>query len=268
MRHACAPFRRSPASARIDGTSNLWLTGALVGKPGAVFTSTSSLHGGQESTLLSMLLPLLHHGMLVTGLPYSESALLDTRGGGTAPATTPAAMANARWTNMKSPCAAPSASAWRTPHCNWRKAVARKPKVLPSQEWLEPRVTLSRWLALACFFGLIGLLCTYYLIFADLHGARPWVILLIELVPLLPLVPGMLKGSPRGHSFTCYVVNLYFIKGALAAFDPNRQVFGVLEIGVLEIAASLAVFCSAMLYVRWRHQLNRRLAGEGQAQTV
>ncbi len=73
----------------------------------------------------------------------------------------------------------------------------------------------------------------------------------------------MLKGSPRGHSFTCYVVNLYFIKGALAAFDPNRQVFGVLE-----IAASLAVFCSAMLYVRWRHQLNRRLAGEGQAQTV
>ncbi len=131
--------------------------------------------------------------------------------------------------------------------------MARKPKVLPSQEWLEPRVTLSRWLALACFFGLIGLLCTYYLIFADLHGARPWVILLIELVPLLPLVPGMLKGSPRGHSFTCYVVNLYFIKGALAAFDPNP---------------SLAVFCSAMLYVRWRHQLNRRLAGEGQAQTV
>ncbi len=73
----------APLKYFIDGTSNLWLTGALVGKPGAVFTSTSSLHGGQESTLLSMLLPLLHHGMLVTGLPYSESALLDTRGGGT-----------------------------------------------------------------------------------------------------------------------------------------------------------------------------------------
>ena len=67
----------------LDGTSNLWLTGALVGKPAGVFTSTASLHGGQESTLLSMLLPLLHHGMLICGLPYSESALLETRGGGT-----------------------------------------------------------------------------------------------------------------------------------------------------------------------------------------
>lgn len=67
----------------LDGTSNLWLTGALVGKPAGVFTSTASLHGGQETTLLSMIMPLLHHGMLITGLPYSESALLETRGGGT-----------------------------------------------------------------------------------------------------------------------------------------------------------------------------------------
>jgi NAD(P)H dehydrogenase (quinone) len=67
----------------LDGSSALWLSGALVGKPAGVFTSTASLHGGQESTLLSMLLPLLHHGMLICGLPYSESALLQTRGGGT-----------------------------------------------------------------------------------------------------------------------------------------------------------------------------------------
>lgn len=67
----------------LDGTSGLWLTGELVGKPAGAFTSTASLHGGQESTLLSMLLPLLHHGMLLMGLPYSESALLETRGGGT-----------------------------------------------------------------------------------------------------------------------------------------------------------------------------------------
>jgi NAD(P)H dehydrogenase (quinone) len=67
----------------LDGSSALWLSGALVGKPAGVFTSTASLHGGQESTLLSMMLPLLHHGMLVCGLPYSESALLQTRGGGT-----------------------------------------------------------------------------------------------------------------------------------------------------------------------------------------
>lgn len=67
----------------LDSTSPLWLKGALIGKPAAVFTSTSSLHGGQETTLLTMLVPLLHHGMMILGLPYSEQALLHTTGGGT-----------------------------------------------------------------------------------------------------------------------------------------------------------------------------------------
>ena len=73
----------APLKYFLDGSSSLWLSGALVGKPAGVFTSTASLHGGQETTLLSMMLPLLHHGMLITGLPYSEGALLETRGGGT-----------------------------------------------------------------------------------------------------------------------------------------------------------------------------------------
>jgi NAD(P)H dehydrogenase (quinone) len=73
----------APMKYFIDGTSSLWMSGALIDKPAAAFTSTSSLHGGQEATLLSMLLPLLHHGMLYVGLPYSESALQGTRGGGT-----------------------------------------------------------------------------------------------------------------------------------------------------------------------------------------
>lgn len=67
----------------LDGTSGLWLGGALAGKPAGLFTSSSSLHGGQESALLSMALPLLHHGMLITGIPYTEKALNDTRSGGT-----------------------------------------------------------------------------------------------------------------------------------------------------------------------------------------
>lgn len=66
-----------------DGTSSLWLKGSLAGKPAAVFTSTSSLHGGQETTLVSMMLPLLHHGMLIVGLPYSAPELLTTTAGGT-----------------------------------------------------------------------------------------------------------------------------------------------------------------------------------------
>jgi len=67
----------------IDQTSALWMSGALVDKPAAVFTSTSSLHGGQESTLLSMMLPLMHQGMVLLGVPYSESALSRTTSGGT-----------------------------------------------------------------------------------------------------------------------------------------------------------------------------------------
>ena len=66
-----------------DGTSELWLNGALAGKPAALFTSTGTHHGGQESTLLSMMLPLLHHGMVIVVLPYTESALSTTTTGGT-----------------------------------------------------------------------------------------------------------------------------------------------------------------------------------------
>ena len=72
----------APLKYFIDGSSAQWLSGALAGKPACVFTSTGSLHGGQESTLLSMMLPLLHHGMLMLGLPYSEPALMTTASGG------------------------------------------------------------------------------------------------------------------------------------------------------------------------------------------
>ena len=66
-----------------DGTVELWLRGTLSGKPAAVFSSSSSLHGGQETTLVSMMLPLLHHGMLIVGLPYTEPGLMATASGGT-----------------------------------------------------------------------------------------------------------------------------------------------------------------------------------------
>ncbi|WP_104204184.1 NAD(P)H:quinone oxidoreductase [Billgrantia saliphila] len=73
----------APLKYFIDSTSALWLNGALVDKPATAFTSTSSLHGGQETTLISMLLPLLHHGMVYAGLPYSETDLMTTAAGGT-----------------------------------------------------------------------------------------------------------------------------------------------------------------------------------------
>ena len=73
----------APLKYFIDNTTEIWFSGALVGKPAGVFTSTGSLHGGQESTLLSMMLPLMHHGMLLLGLPYTETALRETLSGGT-----------------------------------------------------------------------------------------------------------------------------------------------------------------------------------------
>lgn len=73
----------APLKYFFDGTSSLWLSGELAGKPAAVFTASQTQHGGQESTLLSMMLPLLHHGMLLLGLPFTERALNDTRTGGT-----------------------------------------------------------------------------------------------------------------------------------------------------------------------------------------
>jgi NAD(P)H dehydrogenase (quinone) len=73
----------APMKYFLDGTTSLWLKGALIGKPACVFTSTGSMHGGNESTLLTMMLPLMHHGMLMLGLPYSEPALANTQSGGT-----------------------------------------------------------------------------------------------------------------------------------------------------------------------------------------
>ncbi|MFM7784208.1 MAG: NAD(P)H:quinone oxidoreductase, partial [Gammaproteobacteria bacterium] len=73
----------APLKYFLDGSSGLWMSGALVDKPAGVFTSTASLHGGQESTLLTMALPLLHHGMVYCGIPYGEPGLMQTTGGGT-----------------------------------------------------------------------------------------------------------------------------------------------------------------------------------------
>jgi len=73
----------APMKYFLDGTSGLWLKGALINKPASVFTSSGSMHGGNETTLLTMMLPLMHHGMLIVGLPYSEPALSSTSSGGT-----------------------------------------------------------------------------------------------------------------------------------------------------------------------------------------
>lgn len=83
-------FGNMPAAMKyfLDNTSALWMGGKLAGKPAAVFSASTSMHGGQESTLLTMMLPLLHHGMLIVGLPYTETSLFDTKTGGSPYGTT------------------------------------------------------------------------------------------------------------------------------------------------------------------------------------
>jgi uncharacterized membrane protein len=115
----------------------------------------------------------------------------------------------------------------------------------------------TRYLSLSSFLALALLLIIWTLGFANLHGARPWLVLGIQLLPLLLLAPGMLLGNPRTHAWACFVVNLYFIQGVLAAIDPNRMLYGWLQTGI-----SLTLFTSALLYTRWSFQHARKLAGE------
>ncbi len=135
--------------------------------------------------------------------------------------------------------------------------MARKKKPLPALEWLKPRVKLSRAIAMASFIGLALLLLVWNLAFAELYGARTWVVVGIQLIPLLLVAPGMITGSPRAHAWTCFIVNLYFIQGVLAAIDPARMIYGWLEATI-----SLILFISALLYTRWGYQYERKAAGE------
>lgn len=135
--------------------------------------------------------------------------------------------------------------------------MAKAKKPLPAVEWLQPRVKASRWTSLIGYLALIAVIGVWNGLFADLHGARTWVVLTIVLVPLLILAPSVLLGHARGHAWLCFVVNIYFIQGVLAAFDPARALYGWVEAVI-----SLLLFCSALLYTRWKFQLDRKLTGE------
>lgn len=135
--------------------------------------------------------------------------------------------------------------------------MARTPKPLPSLAWLKPRLMYSRAASLASFLALFVLLLGWNLLFAELPDKLLWVILAFQLAPLLLLAPGLLLGNARAHAWTCFVVNLYFIQGVLAAFDPSKALFGWLE-----ALLSFGLFCAALMYTRWSFQHARKLAGE------
>lgn len=135
--------------------------------------------------------------------------------------------------------------------------MARTPKPLPELSWLTPRLRLSYAVAVASFLGLIALLLVWSLFHAQLPERLFWPVLAFQMLPLLILAPGVLLGNARGHAWACFAINVYFIQGVLAAFDPSRRLFGWLEAGLAFI-----FFCAALMYVRWRFQYNRKRAGE------
>lgn len=133
----------------------------------------------------------------------------------------------------------------------------KQAKPLPELSWLEPRLAISRVITLIALVALAVLLVIWNAYFANLHGARTWLITSIELLPLLVIAPGVILGSARGHAWACFVVNLYFIKGVLASIDPSRA-----WLGYIETVLSVLLFCSALMYTRWRFQYDRKKAGE------
>lgn len=135
--------------------------------------------------------------------------------------------------------------------------MAKIAKPLPSLEWLQPRLKLSRVATLVSFVALTALLLAWNLFIADIPGELRWVIASLQLIPMLLLAPGLILGNARAHAWTCFVVNLYFIQGVLAAFDPSKTLFGWAE-----TLLSVSLFCSALLYTRWRFQYDRKQAGE------
>jgi len=130
-------------------------------------------------------------------------------------------------------------------------------KPLPPLAWLKPRLAVTRALCLILLAALLILLVLWNALFADLNGARLWLVLSIELAPLLIVLPGIWLGKARAHAWLCFVLNLYFIKGVLATLYPARQ-----WLGWAELSLSVCLFITALLYVRWRFQYERRLAGE------
>ena len=135
--------------------------------------------------------------------------------------------------------------------------MAKTRKPLPPLDWLQLRMAISRAVSLLSFLALAVLLLVWNLLFADLPGKLLWVIPAFQLAPLLLLAPGLILGNARAHAWTCFVVNLYFIQGVLAAFDPSKALFGWAQ-----VLLSVSLFCAALMYTRWRFQYERKLAGE------
>ena len=130
--------------------------------------------------------------------------------------------------------------------------MSKADKPLPPLSQLEPRIALSRTLALLGYLALLICLVVYNGFILDLHGANPLVILGVLVIPLLIFLPGILIGHVRTHAWLCFAINLYFMYGVQTCFVPGKAGYG----GWL-VASSVIYFVAALGYVRWSYQAER-----------
>lgn len=130
-------------------------------------------------------------------------------------------------------------------------------KPLPSVEWLTPRVKKAHQCALIFFFALVALLSYWNIFLVDDYTKQVWALIAYECVPLILVLPGILKGSPYAYSWACFAILLHFLEGVWMLMEPHKQ-----WIGVAETLITTGFFISAMYYVRWRYQLTRKENGE------
>ena len=135
--------------------------------------------------------------------------------------------------------------------------MSKQPKPLPSLDSLQPKLKFGRVMALIGYVGVLATLLIYNGVYANLHGANPLAILATLLLPLLIFLPGMLMGGVLTDAWLCFVINLYFIHGVLAALQADTQIYG----GLL-IFFCVLFFIPAMGYVRWGFQAKRIAEGE------
>lgn len=125
---------------------------------------------------------------------------------------------------------------------------------------LELKTRISRTLVLLSYFGLLLLFTLWYLWLSPSKGDNPWVIWLVHFLPLTAFAPVVISGKPRGHAWLCFVLLLYFLEAVIAALVPPTRWLGIIDCVLL-----VTLFNAAMLYARWRSQLDRSQAAEATA---
>jgi len=125
---------------------------------------------------------------------------------------------------------------------------------------LANKTRISRVLVLVSYFGLLLLFSLWYLWLAPSQGDNPWVIWLVHFLPLAAFAPVVIRGTPRAHAWMCFVLLLYFLEAVIAALVPPTRWLGLIDCALL-----VTLFTSAMLFARWRSQLDRALRAEASA---